>query len=160
MDWQKLLLSPDGRIRRQDFWIGWAILFAVCFVLGWVPLIGLLVNAFGIYVSVCLCNKRLHDMGRTGWWQVAPFVISFTALVVSFVAFGSAMISGAMASHFGAGPAPVAFMLGGLAGFVALLSLAGLAHLIFLIWIGATPGQIGDNLYGSDPKAATMVDVF
>lgn len=37
MNWQALFLSPDGRIRRQDFWIGWAILVAVNLVFGFLP---------------------------------------------------------------------------------------------------------------------------
>jgi uncharacterized membrane protein YhaH (DUF805 family) len=161
MDWQNLFLSPDGRIRRQDFWIGWLILFAVNLVFGFVPLLGLLVHLFALYVGVCLYAKRLHDMGRTGWLQIAPFVIGFVLLIIGFALFGSALFSAAMAMRNTApGPGAMAFLLGSLGGFLVVLSLAGMVHLAFLIWVGATPGQLGDNAYGPDPLSANTVDVF
>jgi uncharacterized membrane protein YhaH (DUF805 family) len=161
MNWQSLFLSPDGRIKRQDFWIGWAILFAVNFVLGFLPLIGWLFHCFAIYVMVCLYAKRLHDMGRSAWLQLAPWGIGVLALIVGFALFGSAMISAALAMRNASpGAGGLAVMLGSLGGFVMVLSLAGLVHLIFFIWVGATPGQVGDNAYGPDPLSVNMADVF
>jgi uncharacterized membrane protein YhaH (DUF805 family) len=161
MDWQKLFLSPDGRIKRQDFWIGWAIVFAANLVLGWVPLLGFLVSLFCLYVMVCLYAKRLHDMGRSAWLQLAPWIVGILALIIGFALFGSALISAAMATRNASpGAGSMALMLGSLGGFVMVLSLAGLIHLIFFIWVGATPGQVGENIYGPDPLSTNMAEVF
>lgn len=159
IDWQKLFLSPEGRVRRQTFWIGVLILFAANFILAFVPFIGQLFHLFSIYVTVCLYSKRLHDMGRTAWLMVAPFVISFGLLMAGGFLFGWAIVSGAM---MGFNPAAgfTALTLGGLGGLLMLCSLAGLVYLAFLLWIGLAPGQVGGNSYGPDPKAEHAVDVF
>ena len=70
MDWKTLFLSPEGRIGRQAFWIGWLVLLGVNMALGWLPMIGAVISLATIYSSVCIHSKRLHDMGQTGWWQV------------------------------------------------------------------------------------------
>jgi uncharacterized membrane protein YhaH (DUF805 family) len=130
-------------------------------VLGFIPLIGQLVHLFAIYVFVCLCAKRLHDMGRSGWLQLAPYIIGFLLLIVGFILFGSALLSAAMAMRNASpGAASMAVLFGSLGGFLVVLCLAGLVHLAFLIWVGATPGQVGDNAYGPDPQSANMADVF
>ena len=161
MNWQSLFLSPDGRIKRQDFWIGWAIMFAANLVLGFVPIIGLLFHCFAIYVMVCLYAKRLHDMGRSGWLQLAPWGVGILALIIGFALFGTAMISAALAlGNASPGAGGLAVLLGSLGGFMMVLSLAGLVHLAFFIWVGATPGQVGENAYGPDPLSANTADVF
>ncbi len=161
MNWQSLFLSPDGRIKRQDFWIGWAILVGVSVVFGFVPIIGQLVHLFAIYVMVCLYAKRLHDMGRSAWLQLAPWGIGILALIVGFALFGTAMISAALAMRDASpGAGGLAVLLGSLGGFMMVLSLAGLVHLLFFIWVGATPGQVGENAYGPDPLSANMAEVF
>lgn len=124
-------------------------------------MIGRLVHLFAIYVMVCLYAKRLHDMGRTAWLQLAPWGVSLLALIVGFALFGSAMISAALAMRDASpGPGGLAVLLGSLGGFMMVLSLAGLIHLAFFIWVGATPGQVGENVYGPDPQAANTADIF
>jgi uncharacterized membrane protein YhaH (DUF805 family) len=112
-------------------------------------------------VSVCLFAKRLHDMGRSGWLQLAPYVIGVLAFIIGFALFGSALVSAAMAMRNAApGPGGLAVLLGSLGGFLMVLGVAGLVNLIFLIWVGATPGQVGENIYGPDPLSANVTDVF
>ena len=40
MDWKTLFLSANGRIGRQPFWIGVAILIVAGMVLNFIPIIG------------------------------------------------------------------------------------------------------------------------
>lgn len=160
-NWQTLFLSADGRIKRQDFWIGWLILFAAIFVMAFVPFLGQLFHLFSIYVTVCLYSKRLHDMGRSGWLQIAPWLIGLLCLLAGGLFFGTAIFSAFMAMGTGSpGPAAMAALLGSLGGFLIFLSVAGVIHLAFLIWIGVTPGQVGENRYGPDPLPAHAIDVF
>jgi uncharacterized membrane protein YhaH (DUF805 family) len=68
-----------GRARRSEYW--WFALFSVAvsviasFVLGdWV---GMLVNLALLLPSLAAGTRRLHDMGKSGWFQLVwliPFV--------------------------------------------------------------------------------------
>lgn len=152
MDWKTLFLSPEGRIGRQAFWIGWLVLLGVNVVAGWLPVIGAIISLATIYCSVCIHTKRLHDMGQTGWWQVLPWVIG-PALV-----FGAAVSVGISAI--------IASVNGGEPEMAALASLGGLAMsifaffaiwLAFTLWVGCSIGEPGDNKYGAPPPNTAAV---
>lgn len=152
MDWKSLFFTADGRISRQTFWIGVLILFAVNIVLGWIPLIGWLISLVTIYCSVCLYSKRLHDMGKSGWLQLAPWAVGLVLCLIGFAIGGTAMMAGWAMHPDGYDMNPAAFAgMGVAAGFVGLASLVGLA---FLLWAGLTPGEAGENRYGPSPVAS------
>ena len=161
MDWQTLFLAPNGRIKRQDFWVGWLILLAVSIVLGFIPILGFIVHILAFYAGVCLYSKRLHDMGRSGFLQLVPIGVTVLCFIVGGALFGAALLSGAAAFGTGSpGIGAMAFLLGGMGGLLMILSVAGLVNIAFLIWIGVTPGQAGANLYGPDPLGSNMIEVF
>ncbi len=96
MDWQIMLFTSQGRIRRAEYW-GWSLgadvglaLFALImgyvsysvvarFMQGWLvyvlffPLIGFVVLTW-TWKSVCLTAKRWHDIGKSGWWALLLWV--------------------------------------------------------------------------------------
>jgi uncharacterized membrane protein YhaH (DUF805 family) len=155
MDWRALFFSPEGRLNRQNFWIGVLIIFAANLVLGWIPLIGFLVWAVGLYASICINSKRLHDMGKSGWLQLIPIGIAVVLMVIGMAIGGTAMMA-SWAMHPGGymGPGMMNGVGWGGAGLMmGAMSLAGLVGLIFLLWVGLTPGEPSDNRYG--PPAAT-----
>lgn len=143
MDWKYLFLSPTGRIGRREFWIGFAILFVASLVVNIIPVLGTLVGLALIYPQVCVQAKRLHDMGHTAWLMLIPFGVTILAMIMAMVSGGAAMFSGDYAS---AGAA--------MGGALLALSLAGLVSLGFLLWIGLTPSQAGDNRFGPQPAPA------
>ena len=149
MDWQNLFLSPNGRISRQPFWIGALILFVVGFVLKWIPVVNLLTIVL-IYPWVCLYSKRLHDMGKSGWLTVAPFIVMILAVIIALVVGGAGALA-AMGMNQN-DPAAAASAIGGLglAGVIVLLGF--LVCFGFMLWIGLTPGEPGANQYGPSPK--------
>ena len=71
-DWQKLLFSFEGRIRRSHFWIGWLICLGIGVVAGWLPIIGGLISIALIWPNLAISVKRLHDMGKSGWLVAVP----------------------------------------------------------------------------------------
>jgi uncharacterized membrane protein YhaH (DUF805 family) len=157
MDWRALFLSPEGRLGRQNFWIGVLILFAANVVLGWIPLIGFLVWAMCLYASICLYSKRLHDMGKSGWLQLAPWAVMLVLMLIGMAIGGTAMMA-SWAMHPGGymGPGMMNGVGWGGAGLMmGAMSLAGLIGLIFLLWVGLTPGEPGDNRYGPPPVTST-----
>ena len=88
---EELKLTLEGRTSRKNFWIFTILSFlieifaivagAVFFtelssgVLKWAVVItaGLVVILLNIY-SFCVCVRRFHDIGRSGWW-VLGFVV-------------------------------------------------------------------------------------
>jgi uncharacterized membrane protein YhaH (DUF805 family) len=152
MDWKNLFLTADSRIGKRDFWIGFLILFVANIVLSLIPVIGWLVSLALMYPMVCLYSKRLHDFGKTGWLTLVPFVAFFGAMVVGGLTGGMALLGmGAAGSDAAAASAAVA----GLGMFGGLMALAGLISLGFLLWVGLTNGDPGENRYGLPPVSLT-----
>ena len=147
-DWGKLFFSIDGRIPRSRFWAGWGILLAARLVGGLIPFVNFIVAIGAIWADVCLNAKRLHDMGRSGWWQLIPYLMGIAAGVASF-AFIMAMFAGVNTA--GAGKASPDFSTGMVAGLLGVAGLSTLVWIGFLIWIGATPSEPRENRFGPPP---------
>ena len=134
MDWKTLFLTANGRIGQKDFWIGWVILFAAGFILGMIPFLGMIIGIALIYPNVCVFSKRLHDFGKSGWLAAVPYAIACVGLILMMVVGGAGM----MAS------------LGGAMLILLLMFVAGVA---FLLWVGLTKGDPGENQYGPPPRS-------
>jgi uncharacterized membrane protein YhaH (DUF805 family) len=152
MSWVTLFFNPDGRINRAHFWLGWLILFAVGILIGWIPAFGQIVVLLSLYCHVCVYAKRLHDMGRTAWLQIIPFLaVSILPLVGLFLG-GTTIFSHLHELQNGASPAVIFAALGWLALSIVA---ACVIWAIFLLWIGTSGSQPGDNRYGP-PASATL----
>ena len=147
-DWQYALLKFDGRLRRQDFWISFLIIFGISVVTSWIPILGMLIGIALIWPNVAITIKRLHDMGKTGWLTLVPYVGGVLAFIVAMVGGAGAFMMAA-ATGGDVNPAAAAGAMGalGLAFLIGLVSSLG-----FLIWIGITDSQPGTNQYGPNPK--------
>lgn len=144
-DWKTLFLDATGRIGQKDYWIGVIILFAAGLVLGWIPAIGTVVSIASIYFGVCVSSKRLHDMGKSGWLAAIPYGVTAVAVLLSAMTFVGGIVSTGYGNDYGA--------LAGMGAAGAVWGLAALVNLAFLIWLGVTAGQPGDNAYGSPPRS-------
>lgn len=90
MDWYLKVLKHyvdfSGRARRKEYWmfVLFNILIAIGIgvidsVMGWkngwgIGRLGGLYNLFVLLPSIAVCARRLHDIGRSGWWQLIAFV--------------------------------------------------------------------------------------
>ncbi len=146
-NWQHLLFSFDGRIRRSHFWVGWLILLGVSVVIGWIPIINLFAFLL-IWPNLAITVKRLHDMGHTGWLAAIPWVVNIVGTVVGLGMIGVSAIANASALH-NEDPVAILALLGPALGLFVLLLLVNLG---FLLWIGVTEGQPGENRFGPNPK--------
>ena len=103
MDWQNMLFSANGRIRRRDYWVWGVVIFVgyifACLIAGIVlglagviregdevmPNIVAAVLAIPyIWSNVCLVAKRWHDRDKSGWMyliQLIPLVGGIWQLV-------------------------------------------------------------------------------
>jgi uncharacterized membrane protein YhaH (DUF805 family) len=145
MDWGSLFLSTRGRIRRREFWIGFAIVMAASILCNLIAVVGPFLGLATIWPMVALHAKRLHDMGRSAWLLLAPAAVSLATMAVTFLARPAGVqapgvITPALATAaqgMGLGLTVVAFCL--------------LIEVAFLLWVGLTPGQADDNRYGAPP---------
>lgn len=147
-DFASALFSFKGRLRRQHFWISWLILLGVGVVTGWIPVLGGLIALVAIWPNLAIGVKRLHDMGKSGWFVVIPWVANIVGVIMIFGAVGAAVISNPQAFE-NEDPAVIMSMLGSMMGGLSIMLLAGLG---FLLWIGLVDSQRGDNKYGPNPK--------
>ncbi|QRN97586.1 DUF805 domain-containing protein [Archangium violaceum] len=155
MDWKTLFLTPQGRIGRRDFWIGFLIVMVASAVLQIIPFIGQLLGLLLFWPQICIHSKRLHDMGKSAWLLLAPFIVSVICVGVSIATGSMAMMGAARVNESGgdassAGNAMAAW--GAAMGFMALGFLVGFA---FLLWVGLSKGQPGLNRFGPPPVSLT-----
>ncbi|MCK8044267.1 DUF805 domain-containing protein [Shewanella sp. 1CM18E] len=74
----------SGRARRTEFWMYMLIYFVIQIAL---TLIGLdtvaLIVSLGLLVpSLSIGARRLHDTGRSGWWQLLSLIPLIGAIVL------------------------------------------------------------------------------
>lgn len=74
--------------------------------------------------TIAVTIRRLHDVDRSGWWQVAP---------ISFI-----LLTGIMAAI----EAIILAIAAGVAAFICII--------LLIVWL-IKRGTIGDNRFGSDP---------
>lgn len=132
--WITLFTSPAGRISRRQFWLHGVLPIVVCsLVLGWIPILGMLVSLALAWASICICFKRFHDLGYPGWWSLLNVI---PMLLAAFLTAGSAL--GFSFAWL------LAEVLWGLALVVWIVQMA-------LVYLHV--GQPGPNQYGPDPLA-------
>lgn len=147
-DFASAMFSFNGRLRRQHFWISWLILFAVGVITGFIPFLGALISIVMIWPNLAIGVKRLHDMGKTGWFILAPVVVNIIGTFVIFGMIGASAMANATALE-NEDPAAILALIGPAFGMIGVLFLLNIA---FLLWIGITDSQRGDNAYGPNPK--------
>ncbi|WP_299968260.1 DUF805 domain-containing protein [uncultured Roseobacter sp.] len=112
---------------------------------------GIFGNVFALAVlvpGVAVACRRLHDVGRSGWWQLAPIVLLILGVVVSILAtLGWTALLEALRET---GSVKVQLGLFGLPIFLAIFG----SFLLLLIWL-IRPSQPGPNKYGPNPNEVT-----
>ncbi len=148
MDLGKLLFSPEGRVGQRDFWIGFLMLFVGGMLIHAVVLVGTLIWALSTYCWVCLFSKRLHDLGQSGWAQLWIYLLDVVGIVALVVGGVGGVLAGALTGH---GQVAWGLLAGGVGLFLLAFFAWFLVRIAFILWLGLSAGQIGDNRYGPQP---------
>ena len=126
----------SGRSRRLEFWLFWLAAMIVqmiasyfdaasgqAVVVGGMGLATLIVTLIFLVPAASVGVRRLHDIGRAGWWMLL-FALPYLGWIASVENGGQGVIA-------------------------AILFLLGLVVLVVLL---VQPGAIADNRYGQNPK--------
>ena len=150
----------SGRATRAEYW--WWVLATVIVGLGLAAVdefINLLTGnefsplttIFGLAVllpGLAVTCRRLHDTGRSGWWQLAWYVIAILALVPIVVGAVIGILTVEDWDDWGATISWAPIVMGIV---IALLTWIGL-FIWEVVWM-VRQGQSGPNQYGPDPRA-------
>jgi uncharacterized membrane protein YhaH (DUF805 family) len=137
-----------GRSNRQEYWISVVLLFAAAFVLTALHMES--ASAAITIMWVITWIRRLHDIGRPGWWALIPIVLIVAVVLAGFALGGEPLMKAltaiqAMNASY-AIPDKVAYVLFGI-GLAAVIVQFG-----FTIWLGAKKGDGGNNRFGPPPE--------
>jgi len=82
----------SGQARRQEFWIFFLASFVVGCVVGWIPVIGLLISLAILIPSLAVGARRLHDTDRSALLLLLGFIpiAGLIILIVFWVQEGTA----------------------------------------------------------------------
>ena len=127
----------NSRATRAEYW--WFVLFY--FLLSLIPIVNWFVWIVFLIPSISLTTRRLHDIGKTGWWQLW-YALAQIALWVTFIAGLFVGIATAISGESMAGM----FVLSAAALVTAIATIVW-----FLIWL-IRQGETGSNKYGPDPR--------
>jgi uncharacterized membrane protein YhaH (DUF805 family) len=108
-----------GRADRREYWAQVALLIALSFALSsFAPIVSLVMTVLLMLVQA----RRLHDLGRSGWWAVVATLLPLAPLVLLIVA-----------------------------SFDAVMLICTVIELVLIVLMGALPGQPQANRFGPPP---------
>ncbi len=165
-----------GRATRAEFWwwvlftfIGGIVLSVIDSIIGFLgawkhgPL-ETLFSLATLLPSLAVTARRLHDIGKTGWWQLGWYGIPFVAwlaagimfIVALVITYGATNASGGWSfddddiqwESFG----EVFVFLPAAITLLAALAITVAVIVWAIIWM-ARRGEAGENRFGPDPRA-------
>jgi len=119
------------------------------------PLIGLVDLAL-LIPSLAVGVRRLHDIGRTGWWLIMPFVVLAVGLVVFFIIFGTQIFSLAGNGKNMTDAQGEQFALTMIGSMFLCVLLPYLIAWIVMLVFYVTESKRGPNRFGPDPKGEAL----
>lgn len=142
-----LLFDPRGRMSRTDLLVSAVTVLAIEGALAllqpgetmaaW-PVIA--AKACSLWIGVAALIKRLHDIGRSGWWALAA--AGALCIWTAVLAFGLVLVFGADT------------FVPGSFGQTLMLALLLLPAIGFTLWLHLAPGDPATNRFGAPAAPA------
>lgn len=79
----------EGRARRSEYWYFCLFGFIVSLLLGWIPVVGMLIGLALLLPSIAVFVRRMHDIGKSGWWYLLVFVPLVNLVLIYFAILDS-----------------------------------------------------------------------
>ena len=146
----KNFFNFTGRARRSEYW---SIVFFIPVVAGlaFIPYIGQVFPLLFFILTLSVTIRRLHDIGKSGWWVLMFTLVPLLSLLVFFISIG---ISASIipTEGMGASEEQNEFM-GDLFFVISLFTISVIAMVVTIgvIWF-SNKGDTGQNIYGPDPR--------
>lgn len=137
----------QGRSGRKEYWIGVGLLLLVGIGLAYANVGG--ASGATTFLWVLIWNRRLHDIGKSGWIILAPLGLMIAVAIAGALLGGNELLKAFEYSQKGTGPVTDrgAMLFVGLV--IALLAI----QFGFTIWLGVRKGDDGSNRFGPPPPA-------
>jgi uncharacterized membrane protein YhaH (DUF805 family) len=142
-----LLISPQGRIARAPFWLGFAFVMLLNLFAGAAPVVGPFIGLMLIWPQIALQIKRLHDIGWSGWLLLFPFLVGLACATLIAMNGGQAIVTSPPEAL------PALFLRPDMHKALVYLEIAAAVQIAFLIWVGSTKGNADKNRFGPAPGA-------
>ena len=81
-------LVIEGRARRMEYWMFFLFNVIICIILGVIdavtgfPVLGFIYGLAIIIPSITVGVRRLHDIGKSGWWLLIALIPVIGGLVL------------------------------------------------------------------------------
>ena len=126
-------------------------------IMPWINILNL-INLLLLLPSLAVAVRRLHDINRTGWWLVMPFVVTVVGMILFFVIMAT-QIFAASGSGSDLTETQSLAMFGKVFGSLALfVFLPILISQIVMLVFYCTDGTPTANRFGADPKGRGVID--
>ena len=158
--------SFSGRATRREFWwwllavsIGYLVVLIVANLIGF----SLLVSIFQLAVvlpTLAVTSRRLHDINKSGWWQLAWLGLAVVALLPSATGFMVGFLraaqeyKGRWGFEYEDAFSTPEFLIPLILGIVISIVLCAPLAILGIVFM-AREGQSGPNDFGFDPRAAS-----
>jgi uncharacterized membrane protein YhaH (DUF805 family) len=133
-----LLLDPRGRMSRQDLLAASVIMVAVDMLLSAVTggIAVFVVKGVAYWIGGVGVHKRLHDIGRSGWWLAGGLALlcMWSALIGLGIGFTLGLES----------------IQPGNPGYIAILAAILMPSLGAALWLHLAEGEKGMNRFGAE----------
>ncbi|MEP3655502.1 MAG: DUF805 domain-containing protein [Litorimonas sp.] len=150
-----------GRARRSEYWYWTLATILVSFAVevfegligtsaGGTGLISLLFSLAIFLPGLAVSFRRVHDIGRSGWWVGGFYLIILLFFVVLIAAAGGLIATDSESE----------MALASLGVFSIVFGLGIVIFAIILLVFFCTDSQVGPNRYGPNPKHEGNYDVF
>jgi len=119
-----------ARVDRKTYWLGAGFVLAAAIALSLIPGVQRVIGSVTTFLFIRIFASRLHDIGRSGWWQLVLYGVQLAAIFVGTV---------------GGAPLDVVIEVGLVIQFV------------FTVVLGAIPGSRVTNRFGPPPNQPSPI---
>lgn len=81
----------NGRASRSEFWwfqLFWTIVYVISTVIN--PILALFWVLITLLPDIAVTTRRLHDIGRSGWWQIPIYLLLIIFVgIIWYVVWGA-----------------------------------------------------------------------